>query len=183
MSPKKETLTVNVVDAAGGILEICCRDYWGGKFRAVIRQHSYEGGEAQFINVQIINLPPEKAFPGYIWGQFVRAGSAPDHLVAKKKDQAFENLAMKGDIAGKWLKDSDGKDESFLIEPLSKDTLDKISIDSGRLFFNYQHKGEGGLEDAVELKTCACGLHRAHRSRMQAKNFTRRPVSGLAIFS
>jgi len=43
--PNKETFTVNVVDAAGGGLEICCRDTLGGKFRAVIRQHSYEGGK------------------------------------------------------------------------------------------------------------------------------------------
>ncbi|RPJ12745.1 MAG: DUF3466 family protein [Deltaproteobacteria bacterium] len=160
--PNKETFTVNVVDAAGGGLEICCRDTLGGKFRAVIRQHSYEGGEAQFINFQFINLPPQESLPGYLWGQFHRAGNAL--IIWWPRDMAFADLATKGEIAGKWHH-VEGPDiegigfNGFVIERLSRDKLDQISIDSGRLFFNYQHKGDGGLEDVVWFRTSAVPAH------------------------
>jgi probable HAF family extracellular repeat protein len=146
--PEKETITVNVVDAAGGVLEISGLEGFGGKVHALITQHRYAGGKAQFINFQFINLPPEESPPGYVWGLFHRAGNAL--IIWWPVDAAFENLARKGEIAGKPLGDGD-----FLIELLSREKLDQISMDSGKSFFDYEHEGEGALESAVWFRTSA----------------------------
>lgn len=71
---------------------------------------------------------------------------------------AFADLAMKGEIAGKWhhVKGPDIEGfNGFVIERLSRDKLDQISIDSGRMFFDYQHKGDWGLKDVVWFRTSA----------------------------
>lgn len=152
-SPDKQTITVNVVDAAGGILEVCGLKGFRGELRAMIRRHRYEGGEAQFISfVPSPNFPPDFTPSGYLWGLLDRAGSAV--IILWPDDSAFESLVKKGEIAGKRVHGGDRGSE-LLIEGLAKDTLDQISVDGGRVFFNYQHTGDGALEAAVWFRTSA----------------------------
>jgi probable HAF family extracellular repeat protein len=158
--PRKETITVNVVDAAGGVLEICgliSLEEYGGKIHAVIRQHHYKGAEAQFISFQFINFPFGETSHGYdAWGLFHRAGNAL--IIWWPVDAAFEKLAEQGEIAAKRIQE-EGEASELLIEQLPKEALDQISLDSGRLFFNYQHQGEGGLDDTVWFRTSAVPSH------------------------
>jgi len=152
--PEKETITVNVVDAAGGVLEISGLEAFGGKVHALIRQHRYDGGIAQFINFQFKNLPPEESPPGYVWGRFRRAGNAL--IIWWPLDMAFADLARKGEIAGKQL-----DEVGFLIEQLSRENLDQISMDSGKLFLDYEDEGYYGDEGeyAVWFRTSAIPSH------------------------
>ena len=127
-----KSVRMSVVDAAGGILEYSDPEDCTNAVRAVVRQHRYEGGKAKFIG----HLTEGDDW-GYVWGKYQRVGNAL--IIWPPVPDEFQKLIETGAISGQSVGSGD-----LLIDPLSKDLLDRISIDLTHELFNY--KFDGGSE-------------------------------------
>jgi len=132
-----KSVRMSVVDAAGGILEYSNPEDCTNAVRAVVRQHRYEGGKAKFIG----HLTEGDDW-GYVWGKYQRVGNAL--IIWPPVPDEFQKLIETGAISGQSVGSGD-----LLIDPLSKDPLDRISIDVNHELFNY--KFDGGSEAEVSF--------------------------------
>jgi probable HAF family extracellular repeat protein len=132
-----KSVRMSVVDAAGGILEYGDPEDCTDAVRAVVRQHRSEGGKAKFIG----HLTEGDDW-GYVWGKYQRVGNAL--IIWPPVPDEFQKLIETGEISGQSVGSGD-----LLIDPLSKDPLDRISIDVNHELFNY--KFDGGSEAEVSF--------------------------------
>jgi probable HAF family extracellular repeat protein len=126
--------SVMVVDAAGGILEVCDPDSYDEPLRVVVRQHTTAGKQARFVSVFDDGW-------GYVWGRYQRILQnalviwSPNH-------EEFARLVQDGLLAGQYL-----DEEGLIIEPLSGEQLDLITRDDGGHLYNYRFEYEKGVEE------------------------------------
>ena len=110
--------SVMVVDAAGGILEVCDPDSYGEPLRVVVRQHTTAGKQARFVSVFDDGW-------GYVWGRYQRILQNA-LIIWSPNHEEFVRLVQQGLLAGQYL-----DEEGLIIEPLSPEQLDLISRDDG----------------------------------------------------
>jgi len=132
-----ETLAVNVVDAAGGILEFCnlSGDCTHTPGRAFVRQHTHADSKASFISAKSDQGYFEEDFDDYIWAKYGRLGNAL--ILYLPHAGSFDRLVYRGEMPGK----VDGHD--VLMEQLSNDQLDRITTDKEQQLFFYELKDMG----------------------------------------
>jgi probable HAF family extracellular repeat protein len=135
-----ETLAVNVVDAAGGILEFRrpedCTHKAG---QAIVRQHTHADSQASFISTKsdqgYFRENPDRGnrdFDDYIWAKYGRLGNAL--IVYLPHVGSFHKLVYRGEMPGK----VNGDD--VLLEQLSNDQLNRITTDKEQQLFFYELK-------------------------------------------
>lgn len=126
------TLSVNVVDAAGGILEFCdlsdCSQTAG---RAVVRQHKHADSQAGFISREFKKEDEEEIY--YSWAKYRRVGNGL--ILYVPFYEVFERLMLKGEMPATVKK---GGDPHVLLGPLSDDQLDRITVDIEHQLFDYE---------------------------------------------
>jgi probable HAF family extracellular repeat protein len=156
-----KSVRVSVVDAAGGILEYGDPEDCTDADRVVVRQHRYEGGKAKFIG----ELSKWDDW-GYVWGKFQRVGDAL--IIWPPVADEFQKLIEIGKISGQSVS---VEDNDLLIDPLSMDPLDRISIDVNHELFNYKFDGgsgeEGSFPRTVWLRVSTVLADGATRCRCQ----------------
>ncbi len=116
--------SVMVIDAAGGILEVCDQGCCDETSRVVFRQHTTAGKPTRFVSLFDWEW-------GYAWGKYQRISNAL--IIWLPRGEEFARLVQEGSLAGQYREEG-----VLIIAPLSSEQLDLISRDEGGRLFNYR---------------------------------------------
>ena len=121
--------SVRVLDAAAGVLEYRATDNCAQAGRVVLRKHTHAGGEARFVNARINESLGTGDQAAYFWARYKRIGDT--WIIWLPMFDEFGARVDKGEIPGR------KKGRDVLIDSLSGDQLDRISVDKEQRLFNY----------------------------------------------
>jgi hypothetical protein len=134
--------SVRVVDAQGGILELCNQYGTNDVSRVVIRQHVTGNKIAFFVN----RFTGRRW--GYEWGKV--DGIRSPLIIWVPKIEKFGELVKTGAISGQIV--GRGGESELLLAPLSSEHLDLLTRDEGARLFDYRFERYGEGLDTVWMR-------------------------------